>query len=97
MGAAAPPKGLHQTPVNTLGGYSFLPCPGVVFVSRYGERRTIFVRPMLDFLDQKPFAASFVGVTALGTCYMAGLGDWRLVGLPLLAVLAYHVMIRDRA
>ena len=55
------------------------------------------VRPMLDFLDRKPFAASLVGMTAFGTCYVAGLGDWRLVGLPLLAMLAYHLMIRERA
>jgi len=52
---------------------------------------------MLDFLDRKPFAASLVGMTAFGTCYVAGLGDWRLVGLPLLAMLAYHLMIRERA
>jgi hypothetical protein len=52
---------------------------------------------MLDFLEKKPFAASFVGVIALGTCYTAGMSDWRIIALPLLAMLAYYLLIHERA
>jgi hypothetical protein len=55
------------------------------------------VQSMLDFLEKKPFAASFVGVIALGTCYTAGMSDWRIIALPLLAMLAYYLLIHERA
>ena len=51
---------------------------------------------MRDFFDTKLFGAGCVGLSTLGTCYLADLNTTSLIALPLLAVLAYHLFFHER-
>jgi hypothetical protein len=53
-----------------------------------------FLAIMPNFIDTKLFGACFTGLSALATIYMAGASDWRLIGLPLLAMIAYYLFFR---
>jgi hypothetical protein len=50
---------------------------------------------MLNFIDTKLFGASCVGLGALGTSYVAGLGNDYLVTLSLLAMAAYYLFFSE--
>jgi len=47
-------------------------------------------------LDTKLFGAACIGVVTVAICYVAGMNDWRLIALPLLVVLAYHLVFPKR-
>jgi hypothetical protein len=51
---------------------------------------------MRDLTETKLFGAGCVGLATLGTCYIAGLDSEYLVTLPLLAMLAYHLVFSER-
>jgi hypothetical protein len=50
---------------------------------------------MLNFTETKTFGVSCVGLGALGTSYLAGMDDWRLIALPLLGMFAYFFFFRE--
>jgi hypothetical protein len=53
---------------------------------------------MRHLLDSKPFAAASTGMVTAGTCYTAGCtNDWHLIALPLLVMLAHHLLHREWA
>jgi hypothetical protein len=52
---------------------------------------------MLDFTETKLFGAGCVGLSTLGTSYIAGLDSGSVIALSLLALLAYHLFFRERS
>jgi hypothetical protein len=52
---------------------------------------------MRDFIDTKLFGMGFVGLGTLGTCYLAGLDSGSVIALSLMAMLAYHLLFRERS
>jgi hypothetical protein len=51
---------------------------------------------MRNFIDTKLFGTGCVGLSAVGTCYVAGLDTASLIALSLLAMLAYHLFFQER-
>jgi hypothetical protein len=51
---------------------------------------------MRDFTETKLFGAGLVGLSTLGTWYLAGLDGASVIALSLLAMLAYHLFFWER-
>ena len=46
--------------------------------------------------DTRLFGAACTGGVTAAICYVAGMTGWRLIALPLLVVLAYHLVFPKR-
>jgi hypothetical protein len=51
---------------------------------------------MRDFTETKLFGAGLVGLSTLGTCYLAGLDSGSVIALSLLTMFAYHLFFLER-
>jgi hypothetical protein len=51
---------------------------------------------MRDFIETKLFGAGCVGLSTLGTGYIAGIDSAYLIVLSLLAMSAYHLFFSER-
>ncbi|HSV23134.1 MAG TPA: hypothetical protein VLJ17_08910 [Xanthobacteraceae bacterium] len=50
---------------------------------------------MLDFTNTRAFGLAFIGAFAMAICYADGMGDWRIIGLPVMGMLAYRIFFQE--